>query len=74
MDRFTPFSVKRRPDQTSHDLNALARKQSNEDYSKWVYNQDKTKAIVIVVQPNGDFGLRQYKISGDNIEEELRLW
>lgn len=74
MDRFTPYQLRARPHQTTAQLNQMANKQRDEMYSKWVYNQDRSKVIVIGVQPNGEFGLREYNIKGDSTEETRRLW
>lgn len=73
-----PFSLKRRPDQTSYTLNQLLAEMQGMKRSIRVISDDKRGMIIIGEQPvNPDtgkpypFGIATYKVSGDRLIKEV---
>ena len=78
MSNFSAHGLRRRPDQTVAALNKLAR-EANNDQAQYLYSPDRKSVIIIGVQPTStpnqvEFGIRQYNILGDALEEVRRLW
>lgn len=78
---FTPFTLKRRPDQTSYSLNQLASKLQEMEGSIKVISSDRKNVIIIgnghPIDPKTKkpypFGIRKYRISGDRLTLEREL-
>lgn len=67
MGNLVPFerNMKGRGDQHVFQLNQLRSKQLSEEVSKAVFSPDGSKAIVMGVQPDGSWGVKEYSVAGD---------
>lgn len=71
-----PFMLRRRPDQTSMELNGMLAKLRSMEKSIKVMSEDKKTLIVIGNQPINpntgkpySFGIHTYRTKGDRLEE-----
>lgn len=73
---FTPYNLKKRPDQTVASLNKIEDNLAAQRFSQRIVSRDGKSCIVIGNQPNGPdgkpypFGIIKYKIKGDRLELE----
>lgn len=65
---FDSFSLKRRPDQTSYNLNKIVKKLEGMENTIRVVSKDRKGVIIIGEQPDRTFGIKQYKVKGDRLE------
>ena len=73
---FDPFSLKRRPDQTSYSLNQILAELRSLRRSIKVMSDDRKNVIIIGEQPVNPatgrpytFGIHTYAVKGDRLEE-----
>lgn len=71
-----PFMLRKRPDQTSMELNGMLAKLRSMEKSIKVMSEDKKTVIIIGNQPINpttgrpySFGIHTYRIKGDRLEE-----
>lgn len=74
---FTPYNLKRRPDQTTRELNKMQKELAATKSSLQVTSADGKHVIIIGNQPTDPstkkpypFGINQYLIKGDRLELE----
>lgn len=72
---FTPYGLRRRPDQTTFSMNDLAKTIGSMQSTIRVVSRDKGHVIIIGEQPLNpvtnkpyDFGIKKYAVKGDRLE------
>lgn len=66
----TPYMLRRRPDQTSYELNKLEARLNQMTNSIKVVSKTGDRVIIIGEQPNDKpFGIHTYNVKGDKLEE-----
>lgn len=67
--RFTPYNLKRRPDQTTRVLNNMQKKLNGQTLEL----TNGKLVIIIGVQPDGSFGIKEYELKGDRRVEVKKV-
>lgn len=72
---FTPYGLRRRPDQTVFSMNELAKLLAEMQTTIRVVSKDKKHVIIIGEQPLNSvtkkqyaFGIKKYEVKGDRLE------